>query len=557
MAKRYSPEVQAKLAQVRKVKDAYEERLLKIPGVNAVGISPKIKGGTRTAEFAIVVHVSSKKPLGSLVPKEIIPAEIEGIKTDVVVGGPFRVAMAVPSQDKDDNKYRPVKGGSLIAADGRSSSKASPDGRTVTITTFIGTLGCIAINKDPAITDPSKQHVLLTNAHVLQKCTKTQHNGEDVGQPDTCSLCCKSLDHTVGKIDRDAVISGSPPNAPLLAQAGVDGGIATLDPETGWVAEVISTGQGDNITTEKIMGVYPITDNDALFEFDQGQSQHIYAVHKRGVRTLLTQGWVDDIHVTGVADYAEPDCPNPNVFRFKDQLLIVSQQAGVAFGLKGDSGSVVLNKDSKVVALLYGVPSKEDTTDPKFVFCTASPIAAVQEQLHIEIADSVKFPGVQTVPKPAAVHAKSEATVSVQPNAAFAPQRLADAQVEVTATPVGNRLLAAFHLHFRELRGLMNSNKRVAAIWRRIGGEAWIRETWNCMVDRHRPFPSEFNGMTFSQCFSELTRVLQRYASCQLADDLQSFAPVLIALAGRTYDETLVQWGSESLATRNQSRNIA
>ena len=114
---------------------------------------------------------------------EQIPPEIDGVKTDVVVGSPF-YAQAGGRSVSDGAKYRPVIGGSVICPDGRA-----PAGFRV-----IGTLGCVAVNQDPAITDPSKQYLLLTNSHVLFKPPSVTHTGEKVGQPDTCSVCSKCLD---------------------------------------------------------------------------------------------------------------------------------------------------------------------------------------------------------------------------------------------------------------------------------------------------------------------------------------------------------------------------
>ncbi len=60
-------------------------RLRTIPGVERIGLGLKETAGEARAEYVFRVYVQQKKPLSELRPEEIIPAEIDGIKTDVVV----------------------------------------------------------------------------------------------------------------------------------------------------------------------------------------------------------------------------------------------------------------------------------------------------------------------------------------------------------------------------------------------------------------------------------------------------------------------------------------
>lgn len=70
--------------QILKIKEDAESRLRSFPGVHAVGIGKKSVGGKFTNELAITVFVTEKKPLDQLNPADVIPAEIDGVKTDVV-----------------------------------------------------------------------------------------------------------------------------------------------------------------------------------------------------------------------------------------------------------------------------------------------------------------------------------------------------------------------------------------------------------------------------------------------------------------------------------------
>src|SRR5258707_12584855 len=99
--------------RIRNIKRAAQGRLLAIPGVHAVGIGSKIVAGRRTEEPAIMVFVVKKKPVSELAPNQVIPAEIEGVKTDVYESEVFR------DFADDETKYRnPLMAGSRIVMGG-------------------------------------------------------------------------------------------------------------------------------------------------------------------------------------------------------------------------------------------------------------------------------------------------------------------------------------------------------------------------------------------------------------------------------------------------------
>ncbi len=82
------------LDPIRQVKEKVEARLRKYPGVHAVGIGEKYVNGKPSGETAIVVLVVKKRPLEQLKPEEVVPGEIEGIKTDVLEVPMPRLLMA-------------------------------------------------------------------------------------------------------------------------------------------------------------------------------------------------------------------------------------------------------------------------------------------------------------------------------------------------------------------------------------------------------------------------------------------------------------------------------
>jgi len=69
---------------IRPVKERVEAKLRTYPGVHAVGVGEKYVDGKPSGEPSIVVLVVEKKPLNQLKAEDVIPSEIEGIKTDVI-----------------------------------------------------------------------------------------------------------------------------------------------------------------------------------------------------------------------------------------------------------------------------------------------------------------------------------------------------------------------------------------------------------------------------------------------------------------------------------------
>ena len=533
--KRYPPEVQEKLAKALAVKAAHEAWLFALPGVHAVSVQPKTTKGIRTTEFSIVVQVVRKKAAHELAPGAAIPPVIDGVSTDVVEA-PLRMPSAAPSTAMDDSVYPHVLGGAEIVSDGMTRTSAGATQGQFTVSRAKGTLGCVAINQ--AATALDKKAVALTNAHVLlDVALTTTHDGAAVGQPDTSSLCCKSLDHTVGHVDHDVVLTGFDATTnPQPAPTGVDAGFVTLDPGVEWAAEVITGGEGDAITTEKIAGWHAVDGTEALFDFTSGSAVPIYAVHKRGARTEATQGWLVSIDTTAILPYKSLDESVTKTLKFANQLELQPADPSKFFALAGDSGSVVLNSKAEVIGLLYGVPAD---TDPPATHASACPIDEVQKRLGVVVADAATFPGIQTVPKlSSAPHAFADLPAA----RAVVRERMKAARAELGSTEMGQQLDSALHVHFHEIRSLVNTNKRAAAIWRRIGGRVWISEVLNCLMDRKRRFPAELRGRPLNDCLDQLAAVLRRYGSQGLVLDLGTFGPELRALGGRSYDDMLAAW---------------
>ncbi len=105
-------------------KDRAATVLLRLPNVTSVGIGGRVRAGQRIPELVLKVYVDAKVSADQLAAADRIPAEIEGLPTDVVqmptVGHPAwrrprrRVSPRSRSPNRDKEKKRPVLGGTPL-----------------------------------------------------------------------------------------------------------------------------------------------------------------------------------------------------------------------------------------------------------------------------------------------------------------------------------------------------------------------------------------------------------------------------------------------------------
>ncbi len=145
------------LTELLELKRRHEAALLRKATVRGVGVGYKVVGGEVTGELAIVVLVTKKlRPLEDIHPKDRVPPEIEGVRTDVVEVGVIRVPP--PAGVGRRERMRPAPGGCSI---GHVRSTA-------------GTLGCLVRRGDRAF--------ILSNNHVLA-ATNLGVRGDYILQP--------------------------------------------------------------------------------------------------------------------------------------------------------------------------------------------------------------------------------------------------------------------------------------------------------------------------------------------------------------------------------------
>jgi hypothetical protein len=78
------------IEHILQVKQRYESELMTRANVVGVGVGFKSTSGQETDTLSVVVNVSHKVPLAELSPKDVVPAELEDVPTDVQEVGTIR-----------------------------------------------------------------------------------------------------------------------------------------------------------------------------------------------------------------------------------------------------------------------------------------------------------------------------------------------------------------------------------------------------------------------------------------------------------------------------------
>jgi hypothetical protein len=88
--------------QVKEAQAIHENNLLQKQNVVGVAVGYKESKGEKTDQLAVVVLVEEKKPIAALRDEDLIPKELDGMRTDVVEVGYLR------AQQSARERYRPI-----------------------------------------------------------------------------------------------------------------------------------------------------------------------------------------------------------------------------------------------------------------------------------------------------------------------------------------------------------------------------------------------------------------------------------------------------------------
>ncbi len=286
-------------AEIKAIKDDIEQELLSIPGVTGVDIQEKESKGKLTGELSIQVYVKKKKPLSKLKENEKIPRTIEGVKTDVKEEIFFahyqRMSITDLRKQVDTTKYSTLKGGISIGPC-----------RSIGGYIYVGTLGCMVRDRS------TNQKMMLSNFHVMS-VDNSWSVGDTLAQP---------ARNDGGNCPTDVV--GSLQRATL--NSSVDAAVATINGRP-FSCEIQDIGE--------VKG--------------KANAVEDAPVRKRGRTTELTYGKITSTNLSVNVDY-----DSLGVITLTNQIRIeVDPAQSAAFGLSGDSGSVVVDQNDKVVGLYF------------------------------------------------------------------------------------------------------------------------------------------------------------------------------------------------------------
>ena len=310
--------------------------------VHAVGIGRKLVHGKPTGDLCIRVYVVQKLAPSLIPPIFRIPAMIAGISTDVIESPPAFVAAKKVAA-------KPTK--AAAAAAGSCTVNRRLEQRPVVagisaghFQITAGTIGCFCRSTRPA--DNPAEVYLLSNNHIFANINQAAV-GDDIYQPGPADGGTST--QVVARLARFV-----PLELGGVRINHVDAAIARL------VNGIVHTSQ--ICTIGAVAGVAVGT---------QGT-----AVKKHGRTSGFTEGVITDESYDALVgmDHSDPSV----VAKFEDQIRIELVAPYSAFGLGGDSGSLVVNCSNQAVGLLFAVP-------PGGSYGIANPIAEVLSALEIAI----------------------------------------------------------------------------------------------------------------------------------------------------------------------------
>lgn len=498
--------------QAREIKTRVAPQLLALPGVTAVGLGSKEITGRPTGELALKVFVEVKTDAAAVPAEELIPAEIDGLPTDVIESGKRHLVVDPPGAVIVGNVYDPVRSRPMIG--GRQIRREN--------STHNGTAGCFLVN--PATPGDAWA---LTNLHVVTvpdvpaPVAGTSALGQPTGESSVTG-CCNDL---FGKY-----VGGE------RAGSGSDEAAIKLDPGTQWQAEIADIGV--------VTGPHPITQAEA--------TPQNYKVRKRGARTLLTGGVVRSLSTSdGHDDNGIVIQPNSN------------PDAGtrtVFFDYEGDSGSALVNDAGEVCGLIYA----RDDSGNGYAYAITHVLERLGTALSVTLQVAVATaPGiVNTVPGAAMVATPPElvAALGDQPRAVPAsvtarapsgwvlpiPRMAAPAflQRDLDRSAAGRLLITTWLTHQRELLRLIDANRRVAVAWHRSGLSALVQVLARMPSEPDLALPATLNGAPVRGVLTRMRATLDNFASPTLRADLARLDGALPDLGGLTYPQIIDAFGT-------------
>lgn len=462
-----------------------ETELKKIPGVVGVGYGLKEVGGKTTDQISFRVYVKEKRKPEDLNSADVIPKEYKGIPTDVVL-----VIQSKPLHCQDLGQHSPLIGGISITNFKQSASGGFE----------VGTLGCFATLN--GVSGPENV-VLLSNNHVLAASSGT--NGDTIYQP-------RFIDNGGGAISIDSTQERRNPIGKIhnVGQQGpysytypsegaqdyyLDCAIAKLDIcISSWCNTNCGVSYKNEIRGLNIGGNSKLEDVARVAQSDLGGSD--YVVYKVGQRTSKTTGKVIDTTALDAGggrmiyiEATQPDCNGTT--QFADH---------------GDSGSVVVNAQNKVVGVLYAQDAANST---RALASHIHPVMAYLSITPITTANPPVGPAGQTLNDVEGILTGINHTTEVRER--------------FLHTRKGAEIYQQILDHRQEVIALVNHRRPVTVAWHRSKGPTFLAHLVNNARDPAHVIPFEVEGITRDHMIRRMAEVLTQHGSAALQQVIQRY----------------------------------
>jgi hypothetical protein len=330
---------QAQAAEISGVKSQYVGNLLARRNVVACGIGYKVSQGEQTDELSLIISVTHKVHPSALSADDLIPAHVDGVRTDVVELGILR------AHQSPKDRWRPVVPPGASVGHFRISA---------------GTFGCLVQRRGELL--------ILSNNHVLADANNGRE-GDPVLQPGPADG--GTMDDQIATL-ADFVrldFGTTQPECPVAATAAKAlNWLAGAVGSSHRLQAVRQTAGVNHVDAALARPLSPdLVSNEILYigaPTGVGTATLGTAVQKSGRTTEHTVGTITQIEATVRIDYYGPTA------LFEGQLIASPMSQ------PGDSGSAVLNETKQVVGLLFA--GSDSAT-------IINPIADVLAALDVEV----------------------------------------------------------------------------------------------------------------------------------------------------------------------------
>ena len=295
--------------RIRAAKAKFERFLLERANVVGVGVGRKVVDGRETDEPAVIVFVERKLPEAQLKRRDIVPKALDEVKTDVIETGKLKAQAAAAPRARTD-RWRPAPGGVSL---GHYRITA-------------GTLG--------GVVRRGGRRFILSNNHVLADSNRAR-SGDPILQPGPADGGTR--DDTIATLETFVPLRFDAPDRGFLAFLRRLATRLGVRPAAKAPANLVDAAIARPVRDDAV--------DDAVLGLDRpggvGDAEVGDAVRKSGRTTGLTEGRVLATDATVEIEY------DADVATFADQVVAGPMSQG------GDSGSLVVDRDGRVVGLLF------------------------------------------------------------------------------------------------------------------------------------------------------------------------------------------------------------